>query len=148
MQASYELTDPSNNPHAQMKPGYYKPLQPEQTKSNATFKEIKRVYCGNDTNCFALRTLCISNVILNAQQPEVKSQIEWLICLKNPQQTSINKEQLKKNRVGIIAGYGIERVKIEIPAKHQDDIVPPYVMKECEELVEQRRRKIVTAFQK
>lgn len=23
---SYELTDPSNNPHAQMKPGYYKPM--------------------------------------------------------------------------------------------------------------------------
>lgn len=75
-----------------MKPGYYKPLQPEQTKSNATFKEIKRIYCGNDTNCFSLRTLCIQNVILNSQQPEIKSQIEWLICLKNPIQNSINKE--------------------------------------------------------
>ena len=47
-----------------------------------------------------------------------------------------------------MCGYGIERVKIEIPAKNLDDIVPPYVMKECEQLVEQRRRKIVTAFQK
>ena len=75
-------------------------------------------------------------MILNSQQPDIKSQIEWLICLKNPVQNSINKEQMKKNRVGIICGYGIERVKIEIPAKHVDDIVPPYVMKECEELVE------------
>ena len=63
---SYELTDPSNNPHAQMKPGYYKPLKPEKTKTNATFKEVKRVYTGNDMNCYALRSLCINNVILNA----------------------------------------------------------------------------------
>jgi WD40 repeat protein len=34
VQMAFELTDPSNNPHAQMKPGYYKPLQAEQTKSN------------------------------------------------------------------------------------------------------------------
>ena len=28
---SYELTDPSNNPHAQMRPGHYRPLKREQT---------------------------------------------------------------------------------------------------------------------
>jgi hypothetical protein len=39
-------------------------------------------------------------------------------------------------------------IKIEIPAKHIDDVVPTYIMKEAEELCEQRRRKIVTAFQK
>jgi hypothetical protein len=54
---------------------------------------------------------------------------------------------MKKNRVGIVCGYGIERVKIEVPAKHVDDIVPPYVMKECEDLVVQRRLKIVNTFQ-
>ena len=145
---SCELTDPQNNPHAQMKPGYYKPLKQEQTKSNATFKEVKRIYTGNDMNCYVLRSLCINNVILNASQPGVKSQIEWLVCLKNPKQSGISNEIIKKNRIGIITGYGIERVKIEIPAKHLDDIVPPHVVKECEELVEQRRRKIVTAFQK
>lgn len=41
----------------------------------------------------------------------------------------------QKTRAGTIVGYGIERIKIEIPAKHLDDIVPPYVMKECEDLV-------------
>lgn len=49
--------------------------------------------------------------------------------------------------MGFVCGYGIERVKIEVPALHHDDIVPPYVMRECEQLIEQRRRKIVTAFQ-
>lgn len=97
-------------------------------------------------NCYVLRSLCINNVILNASQPSVKSQIEWLLCFKNPKQSGISKENVKKNRIGIITGYGIERVKIEIPAKHVDDIVPPHVVKECEELVELRRRKIVTAF--
>ena len=29
--SSYQLTDPSNNPHAQMKPGYYKPMVEEST---------------------------------------------------------------------------------------------------------------------
>lgn len=129
-----------------MKPGYYKPLQNEKTKSNATFKEVKRIYTGNDMNCFVLRALCLNNIILNSQQPNVKSQIEWLVCLKNLKQSGINNDVAKMNRVGIVTGYGIERVKIEVPAKHHDDIVPPHVIKECEELVELRRRKLVTAF--
>ncbi len=43
---SYELTDPANNPHVLMKPGYYTPLKKEATKSNVTFKEVKRIYTG------------------------------------------------------------------------------------------------------
>ena len=38
-----------------MKPGYYTPLKKESTKSNVTFKEVKRIYTGQDTSCFALR---------------------------------------------------------------------------------------------
>ena len=49
--------------------------------------------------------------------------------------------------MGQIVGYGIERVKIEVPALHHDDIEPPYIVKECEQLVAQRRLKLVTAFQ-
>lgn len=48
-----------------MKPGYYEPLKPERTKTNTTFNEVKRIYCGNETNTYALRTLNINNVILN-----------------------------------------------------------------------------------
>jgi len=39
-------------------------------------------------------------------------------------------------------------VQIEVPALHHDDVVPPYVLKECEELVTARRRKILSAFQR
>ena len=34
-----------------------------------------------------------------------------------------------------------------MPALHHDDIVPPFVLKECEELVTARRRKLVATFQ-
>lgn len=46
-----------------------------------------------------------------------------------------------------MCGYGVERVKIEVPALHHDDIVPPQVISECEDLIGVRRRRIVTAFQ-
>ena len=49
--------------------------------------------------------------------------------------------------MGFVCGYGIERVKIEVPALHHDDIVPPPVIKECEALVASRRVQLVTAFQ-
>lgn len=49
--------------------------------------------------------------------------------------------------MGFVCGYGIERIKIEVPALHHDDIEPPYIVKECEQLVAQRRQKLVTAFQ-
>jgi len=65
-----------------MKPGYYKPMESEMTKKNETFKEVKRIYTGAETNCYALRSLHISNIILNPKTPEMKSQIEWLLCLK------------------------------------------------------------------
>jgi hypothetical protein len=48
--------------------------------------------------------------------------------------------------MGYICGYGIERVKIEVPALHHDDIVPPYILKECEDMVSQRRKQLVSAF--
>jgi hypothetical protein len=79
---SYELTDPSNNPHAQMRPGHYGPLQREKTRSNVTFKEVKRIYTGSDTSCFALRCLGIPNIAADPQNPDLKSQMEWLVALK------------------------------------------------------------------
>ena len=45
-----------------------------------------------------------------------------------------------------MTGYGIERVQIEVPAIHHDDIVPPFVIKEAEELVTARRRRLVSCF--
>lgn len=74
-----------------MKPGYYTPLKNEKTKVNATFKEVKRVYTGQDTSCFALRQLIIQDIVLNSSAPEIKSQIEWLVALKMPKMTSFEK---------------------------------------------------------
>ena len=57
-------------------------MKEEETKKNATFKEVKRIYTASDMVCFSLRSLFIDNIILNPSKPEVKSQIEWLVCLK------------------------------------------------------------------
>ena len=141
---SFELTDPANIPHAMQRPGYYRPLAKETTKNNITFKEVKRIYTGTDSSCYSLRCLNISNVYIDPSNPDIKSQIEWLIGLKLGKPS----QQGKKNaQIGFVCGYGIERVKIEVPALHHDDVVPPFVLKECEDLVQTRRRKIVTAFQ-
>lgn len=74
----------------------------------------------------------------------MKSQIEWIVGLKlgRPQM-----QGRKNTQVGFICGYGIERVRIEVPAIQLDDIEPPYVYRECEDLVKQRRKRLVTAFQ-
>ena len=53
----------------------------------------------------------------------------------------------KSNQMGFICGYGIERVKLEVPALHHDDIVPPHIIKECEDMVSQRRKQLVSAYQ-
>lgn len=137
---AYMLTDPSNNPHAQMKPGYYKPMEVESTKKNVTFKEVKRIYTGSETICYSLRSLNISGIMLNPSQPAIKSQIEWLLCLKLAKPpVSVNQDQARSSQMGFVCGYGIERIKIEVPALHHDDIEPPYIVKECEQLVAQRR---------
>jgi hypothetical protein len=141
---SYELTDPSNIPHAMQRPGYYRPLVKETTKGNVTFKEVRRIFTGTDTSCYSLRCLNISNVLIDTQNPDLKSQIEWVVGLKLGRPTFQGKRNTQN---GFVCGYGIERVRIEVPALHHDDIPPPSVMRECEDLVSVRRRRIVTAFQ-
>ena len=62
------------------------------------------------------------------------------MCLKLAKPpVSVNADLAKSAQMGFVCGYGIERVKIEVPALHHDDIEPPHVVKECEELVAQRR---------
>lgn len=116
---------------------------PEKTNSNASFKEVKRIYTGADTTCYGLRTLNINDIVANPSQPSLKSQLEWLLCVKK---AKTGGSQDPKKRVSIITGYCVERIKIEVPALHVDDIVPPNIIEECEALVKQRRQKIVTAF--
>ena len=123
-------------------------MDSEHTKKNVSFREVKRIYTGSETVCYALRTLNISNIILTPSAPEVKSQVEWLLCLKLAKPpVSVQQDLARSAQMGSVCGYAIERVKLEVPALHHDDIEPPHVMKECEQLVAQRRQKLVTAFQ-
>jgi len=78
----HELTDPSNNPHAQMRPGHYAAMKREQTTSNVTFKEVRRIYTGSDTSCYSLRCLSIPNISPDPNNRDLKARIEWLVALK------------------------------------------------------------------
>jgi hypothetical protein len=49
--------------------------------------------------------------------------------------------------MAFLCGYAVDRVAIEVPALHHDDIVPPFVLKEAEEMVLGRRRRIQANFQ-
>jgi hypothetical protein len=140
---AYELTDPSNNPHVARKPGHYMPLKKETTRNNITFKEVKRIYTGSDVSCYSLRSLVISGISVDPKS-SMKQSIEWLVALKLGNAETQSQE--RSNALGIITGYGIERVKIEVPALHHDDIVPPFVIKECEEMITNRRKKVMARF--
>jgi hypothetical protein len=60
-----ELTDHQNIPHAQYRPGFFRSLEGESTKINASFREQKRIYMGTDSSCFALRALTLNNIHLD-----------------------------------------------------------------------------------
>ena len=62
-----------------MRPGHYKSLMKEQTQSNAPFKEVKRIYTGGDTICFQLKSMTIDGVIMNPDNPNIKSSVEWVV---------------------------------------------------------------------
>jgi hypothetical protein len=79
--SSYELTDPGNNPHANWRPGYERPLIKEQTRDNVAFREVRRVYTGGDSICPALRVLKVADIVMDKQNPQIKSSLEWVVCL-------------------------------------------------------------------
>lgn len=87
-----DLTDPQNNPHCQERPGYFRPLVKEETKMNASFREQKRIYMGADSSCFALRALTLGSIHLDQKNPDFKSAIEWLVCLKLGKPQKIGKK--------------------------------------------------------
>jgi WD40 repeat protein len=79
---THSLTVPANNPHAQQRPGYYKPIKTETTKTNMPYNLVQTIYTAADTVCFALKAMKIDNLVLNSKVPEVKNVLEWLISLK------------------------------------------------------------------
>jgi hypothetical protein len=57
-------------------------MKNEKTLSNITFKEVRRIYTGSDTSCYALRCLSIPNISPDPTNRDVKARIEWLVALK------------------------------------------------------------------
>lgn len=59
-----DLTEPHGYPLAHVGGGNLQQIKAEKTKSNSAFKEVKRIYTGADSVCYALRCLCINNIIV------------------------------------------------------------------------------------
>ena len=85
---------------------------------------------------------------MNEDNPGIKSSVEWVVALKLGKQSPIMTKESKAAQMGFIVGYGVDRVKIEVPARHHDDIVPPYINKQCSDMVTARREKVVQTFAK
>jgi hypothetical protein len=52
----------------------------------------------------------------------------------------------KKESSGVIGGYGIDRMQIEVPVNRVDENPPAEIMKECKDLMLARRKKLMTTF--
>ena len=143
--APYSLTEPRNFALVPSKPGNYKPIQEESTKSNPTFNEVRRIYTAPMTS-YKLQPLNLINTsggVKIGDKNRKAGSIEWLVALKlSPNSFAGSSKQTQ----GVISGYGIERIKLMVPAARHDDIVPEAVHKECEEEAQDKRKKSVIAF--
>ena len=147
----YPLTEPRQFPIVATKPGAYVPLPQESTTTNACFREVKRINTAPST-CFKLQTL---NFVTTAPAAGVKEagktakssssgSIEWLVALRLMPAHALGN---KKETQGAISGHGIERVRLSVPAIRHDDAVPENIYQECENDVQDRRKKAMIAFQ-
>ena len=106
----------------------------EKTATNPSFGEVRRIYT-HPATCYKLHVLN-----LNSNQPSTN--IEWLIGLK-----FLDQPLLGKNLEGLITGYGVERVRLKVPAIRHDDPIPSSVYQNCANAIEIRRKKAIVAFQ-
>ncbi len=151
----YLLTQPNNIPSIPYKkPGYYTGPNEETTQSNKTYRMVKRIYVKPPYVCYKILPMILNTVPQNAtsnkagsdkgQQASISqtSSIEWCVALQmTPSQGFAMKSQ------GMILGYGIEIVGLDIPAVRHDDPVPTSIIKECEDEVSEMRKKTMIAFQ-
>ena len=148
--SSVSLTGPLQIPIVQTKPGYYDYLPQETTNSNRSFREIKRINIA-PTTCYKLQVLELTANAPSRQETEnskkteaAAGSIEWLVALKLTPPQAVG---MKKQSLGIISGYGMERVKLRVPAIRVDDPVPEEVYQDCESEIQERRKKAVILFQ-
>jgi len=143
--ASFSLSEPRQFPVVATKPGYYVPLDQEGTATNPTFKEVRRIYTAPMT-AYKLQALSlVHNGSSKSDKVQTKAaSIEWLVALKIAPGSSVSSQ---KQSQATISGYGIERIKLMVPAIRHDDPIPEAIHQECENEAQDRRKKAVVAFQ-
>eukprot|EP01022_Parablepharisma_sp_SALTPOND_P032418 TRINITY_DN843_c0_g1_i2.p1 TRINITY_DN843_c0_g1~~TRINITY_DN843_c0_g1_i2.p1 ORF type:complete len:1902 (-),score=265.49 TRINITY_DN843_c0_g1_i2:41258-46963(-) len=145
--APYSLTEPRKFPLVATKPGYYIPLEQEGTATNPTFHEVRRIYTAPMTP-YKLQALNLASTsggnLLEKEKGGQAGSIEWLVALKL---AATSTGGSKKQPDGVVSGYGIERVRLMVPAIRHDDPVPETVHQECESEAQEKRKKAVVAFQ-
>jgi hypothetical protein len=103
----YNLNDPKNIPHVKYKPGYYMPLQEENTIKNMPFCKVKQMFTGANASCFGITNLTVNVSQQEGEGTRRQSCIEWLIILNLNKTSFVNN---KKVHSGNIHVYGIERM--------------------------------------
>jgi len=142
MDQTIKFFDPTANPYLLSEPHQFPVTScntahtQENTLTNEPFSEVKRIYTAPST-CYKLQ-------ILNITGKSAAQSIEWLAALKL---SPIDYANTRKSLQGSLSGYGIERVKLKIPAVRHDDPVPSGVFQECESAVAEKRKKAVVTFQ-
>ena len=143
----YSLKHPKNVSFIREKPGIYGVAKEQETTTNQKFTEVKRIYTGDQT-CHKLTTAAfripITNMAGDANFTGKHANLEMLLalCLSKPQLTG----QTMKS-TGLIKGYSIDRLELEIPANRVDDVIPRKYYKELEDLCLERRKKALVYLQ-
>ena len=125
----------------------YTQIEEQLTKSNQSFGEVKRIYTG-DQICYKLSSfvmkLPVSNFSKDSGSSGKQVFFEMLLIL------NLGKSQLtaKTSKTpGMIKGYSVNRLQIEVPASRVDDVIPRKYFKELEELCIERRKKSLMHMQ-
>ncbi len=141
----YALSDPKQFPVG----GPQMPSTAEFTATNQTFREVKRIYTAPAV-CYKLQTLTLAAGKVgengtSATKPGMSpGSVEWIVGLKlGAPEGAGSVKQLQ----GVVAGYGIERVRLIVPAVRHDDPVPEVVFQRCEGEVADRRKRAIVLFQ-
>lgn len=143
------LTDPQQFPEVAKKIGDRFPRKQEFTETNVKFSEVKRIYL-SPSSCYKMQVLSVTASGTSKKAKELgegkiqSGKIEWLVAMKL---TEAHGMGTIKQVQGSLTGFGIERVKLTIPAVRHDDPIPDEIKKECEGEVEVRRKKATIVFQ-
>lgn len=142
------LKAPGELKQIMLKPGYYVLDQGSQaTESNAPFSNVRTIFTGNCV-CLSAKAFCqrVPVPALDAEQKATKKFqiIETLICLIQDRPQVIGNTQKSP---GMIRGYAFDKMKIEIPCKLYDEIVPRHFYNELEAIAMERRRKAYLHYQ-